>query len=180
MNNFRDIREDSSNKFSKCDLAKMLDKCVKYVETNIENSYNCPMEHGKWSGERGNSKWYPEKDYIPQKANPEGLTWNQIMNKYRIDGINYRDGEPNFECISKGTVRIEGFTSYRPSNFNKADIELSNRRGCSPDEVRAWRNKNGYTWHECRDMSTMQKVPGIVHNNMTHSGGVSEARKRGI
>lgn len=26
-------------------------------------------------------------------------------------------------------------------------------------------------------MKTMQKVPGIVHNNIPHSGGVSAAKK---
>ena len=47
----------------------------------------------------------------------------------------------------------------------------------SPEDVAKWRKENGYTWHECKDMKTMQKVPSEVHNNIPHSGGISEAKK---
>lgn len=100
----------------------------------------------------------------------------EILEKYGIDGIMFKDGEPVFDNISKGTVTIEGFSSNRDDNFDKADIELAKQRGCSPEEVRQWRKENGYTWHECKDMTTMQKVPSEVHNNITHRGGVSNSK----
>lgn len=144
-----------------------------------ENFKNCPCEHGEWMGERGDSKWIPDPDYIPQKQNPDGLTWKEILQKYNIDGINFKDGEPDFSEISKGTVQIEPFSTDRDDNFDKADIALAKQRGCSPEEVRKWRKENGYTWHECKDMKTMQKVPSVVHNNVSHRGGISEAKKAG-
>nr|WP_315098398.1 HNH endonuclease [uncultured Fretibacterium sp.] len=138
---------------------------------------NCPRENGKWESERGDSIWKPDPDYVPQKANPEGKPWRDILDKHDIDGITFKDGEPDFSEISKGTVEIEDFSDSRSDNFDKADIALAEQRGCSPEEVADWRKENGYTWHECKDMKTMQKVPCEVHNNIPHSGGISEAKK---
>jgi hypothetical protein len=139
----------------------------------------CPIEghNGSWDGLRGNSTWIPDRDAIPTRYNPDGLTWGQILDKYGIEGIDYKDGDPDFSPISKGEVEIDDFTDDRPSNFAQADEALAKQRGCSPEEVKKWREENGYTWHECRDCKTMQKVPREVHNNMDHSGGVSEYKK---
>lgn len=142
-----------------------------------ELAKNCPRENGKWEGERGDSKWKPDPDYVPQKANPEGKPWRDILDKHDTDGITFKDGEPDFSDISKGTVEIEDFSDSRSDNFDKADIALAEQRGCSPEEVAGWRKENGYTWHECKDMKTIQKVPCEVHNNIPHSGGISEAKK---
>lgn len=143
----------------------------------VERAKHCPSENGHWDGERGDSRWYPDPDYIPLKANPEGKTWAEILAQYGIDSIKFKDGEPDFSEISKGTVEISPFTDSRTDNFDKADIELAKQKGCTPEEVAKWRKENGYTWHECKDMKTMQKVPSAVHNNISHSGGISEAKK---
>lgn len=143
---------------------------------NVDVAKNCPIENGQWEGDRGNSKWIPDGDYVPQKKNPDQKTWSEILEEYGIDGINFIDGEPDFSEISKGDVEIEPFSTNRDDNFDKADIELAKQKGCSPEEVEKWRKENGYTWHECKDMKTMQKVPSIVHNNVSHRGGISEAK----
>lgn len=148
-------------------------------ETDCSDTRNCPIEDGQWEGKRGGSKWIPAPDFVPKKSNPEGKTWTEILKKYGIDGIEFKDGEPIFDDISKGTVKIEGFSSSRDDNFDKADLELAKQRGCSPEEVKKWRKENGYTWHECKDMRTMQKVPSEVHNNIPHRGGVSSSKSLG-
>ena len=150
---------------------------TKVNEENPDKIKNCPISDGRWEGERGDSKWIPDPDYVPLKKNPEGKTWSEILKEYGIDGINFKDGEPDFSEISKGEVEIEGFSKDRDDNFDKADIELAKQKGCTPEEVAKWRKEHGYTWHECRDMKTMQKVPSIIHNNVTHRGGVSEVKK---
>ncbi len=139
----------------------------------------CPIEghNGSWTDSRGDSMWIPDDDAVPTRYNPNGLTWRQILDKYNIEGIEYKDGDPDFSPISKGEVQIDDFTDDRSSNFAQADEALAKKRGCSPEEVKKWRQENGYTWHECRDCKTMQKVPSEVHNNMDHSGGVSEYKK---
>lgn len=139
----------------------------------------CPRENGTWTEEPGDSTWIPDPDYVPQKQNPEGQTWSEILKEYGIDGIDFINGEPNLDSISKGNVEIDGFTSDRAKNFAKADIALAKERGCTPEEVAQWRKENGYTWHERSDMRTMQKVLSKVHNNIPHAGGVSRAKMEG-
>lgn len=148
-------------------------------EVNSDTAKNCPIDgnNGHWDGDRGNSNWIPDQDYTPGKANPEGKTWNEIQEKYGIDQITFKDGEPDFSETSKGTVEIEPFSDSRSDNFDNADIELAKQKGCTPEEVAEWRKENGYTWHECKDMSTIQKVPSEVHNNISHRGGISEVKK---
>ena len=183
-----EVKESLLKSFSECPLSKscetkIFDKQMsdydKPLAVVYDNVKNCPIDgnNGRWDGERGNSNWYPDPDFVPGKANPEGKTWSEILNKYSIDHIPFRDGEPDFSGISKGTVEIEQFSDSRTDNFDKADIELAKQKVCTPEEVAKWRKDNGYTWHECKDMKTMQKVPSEVHNNITHSGGISEAKK---
>lgn len=143
----------------------------------IENFKHCPVNDGKWDGEAGNSKWEPDGEYIPQKSNPENQSWKEILDEYDIDGIDFQEGEPDFSEISKGDVEIDDFSDDRSDNFDKADAELAKQRGCTPEEVRTWRKEHKHTWHECKDMRTMQKVPSKIHNNITHSGGIAEAKK---
>lgn len=146
-----------------------------------------PENHGHWTGERGNSKWIPDEDYVPPEkssnpdkpySNPDHLTWGGILKKYGIDGIRFKDGFPDFSEVSKGNVQIEGFetggNTEKNRNFKKADIELAKQRGCSPEEVKKWREENNYTWHECEDKKTMQKVPNEIHANVPHDGGRSQ------
>jgi hypothetical protein len=189
ITSFKEIGEITKKKFADSPLGRMsegkvFDKPMSEYDRPLgviyDNLKNCPIEgnNGHWEGEQGNSKWLPDKDYIPAgKSNPDGKTWGEILDKYGIDGIPFKDGKPDFSEISKGTVEIKPFTVSRTDNFDKADIELAKQRGCTPGEVAKWRKENGYTWHECKDMKTMQKVPGEVHNNVPHSGGISEAKK---
>ncbi len=160
-------------------FSKPLGEYDKPLGIVCENYKNCPIEgnNGHWDGERGDSKWIPDRDYIPGKSNPNGKTWDEILDKHGIDGISYKGGEPDFREISKGTVEIEPFSDDRSDNFDKADIELAKQKGYSPEEVAKWRKDNGYTWHECKDMKTMQKGPSEVHNNVSHCGGISEVKK---
>lgn len=139
---------------------------------NVDNSEQvsgCPIDGhgGNWDGERGNSTWYPNRDEIPKnpKTNPEELTWGQILDKYGIDGIPFKDGEPDFSEVSKGTVEIDNFSENRygkGGNFDQACERLAEQRGCTKEEVKAWMKENKYTWHERSDCKTMDKVPTEV------------------
>lgn len=185
---FSEVKDIPLKRFSECPLTKSsetkniykpISEYDKPLILTFDNMRNCPIDgnNGRWDGERGDSRWYPEPDFIPGKSNPEGKTWSEILEKYGIDHIPFKDGEPDFSEISRGNVEIEPFSDSRTDNFDKADIELAKQKGCTPEEVAKWRKENGYTWHECKDMKTMQKVPSEVHNNVPHSGGISEAKK---
>lgn len=155
------------------------DDLISKAEAYESRVSGCPIEghNGSWDDFRGNSMWRPDREAIPTRYNPDGLTWGEILDKYGIEGIEYKDGDPDFSPVSKGEVEIDDFTDDRTSNFAQADEALAKQKGCSPEDVKKWREENGYTWHECRDCKTMQKVPREIHNNMDHSGGVSEYKK---
>lgn len=152
-------------------------------EVGRDSFSGCPIEGhgGSWEGERGNSTWRPDRNDVPKnpKTNPEGKTWGQILDKYGIDGIPFRDGEPDFSSVSKGTVQIDNFTENRygkGGNFDQACEKLAEQRGCTKEEVKQWMKENGYTWHERSDCRTMDKVPTEVHGNIRHEGGISEKK----
>ena len=170
-------------------LAQSMDKLTdekdidKPIAKELDEVKGCPIEGngGHWEGERGNSKWFPNRDEIPKNplTNPDGLTWGQILDKYGIDGIEFKNGEPDFSPGAKGTVEIDHFTDNRygkGGNFDQACERLAEQRGCTKEEVKAWMKENKYTWHERSDCKTMDKVPTEIHGNIRHSGGISEAK----
>jgi hypothetical protein len=156
IGDLKDVKEVQTNKFAESSLGKKaeslsIDKNMSFADRPLAIVYDgckcCPVENGVWTGERGDSKWCPDKNYIPQKANPDERSWDTILKKYGIDGIQYKNGEPDFSCISEGRVEIKNFSEDRTDNFDKADIELAKQRDCSPAEIKKWRKENGYTWH---------------------------------
>jgi hypothetical protein len=149
------------------------------TQIRIEKMGLLPRTGGEWTGEAGESTWNPDRDIEPgdrHGTNPEHESWGEILDKYDIEGIAFKDGEPDFSDVSKGDVTIDDFSTARDANFTQADEKLAEQRGCSPEEVEQWRKENKYTWHECKDCKTMQKVPTEVHGNISHSGGISEAK----
>lgn len=149
------------------------------IDEPEEVKKHLPKSNGKWSGEEGNSDWIPDPEFVPKnpKSNPEKLSWKQISEKYGVDRIAFNNGQPDFSPTSKGTVEIENFSTERDDNFDAADEALAKKRGCTKADVRRWRKKNKYTWHERKDCKTMDKVPTPVHGNVPHAGGISEKKK---
>lgn len=151
------------------------------TKIKIEKAGFLPKNGGEWTKEAGDSDWKPDPDVEPgdrNGTNSEHKTWGEIMGKYGFDSIPFKDGDPDFSEVSKGQVEIDDFTDDRDANFDQADEKLAEQRGCTPEEVAKWRKENGYTWHECKDCTTMQKVPTEVHGNIPHSGGVSEYKSQ--
>lgn len=173
------LEEESENRDSKTASEDVDDTVEDEIteESGETGDKRLPKSGGCWEGEKGNSLWNPGNDKIPGKANPDNKSWSEIKEEYGIDGVQYNDGEPDFSNISRGEAHIEDFTSDRYKNFKQADEAEAEKRGCTPEDVKQWRQENGYTWHERGDCETMDKVPSIVHNNVVHSGGISEKKK---
>lgn len=161
---------------------------IESVDIEKNTDTRLPQNNGHWEGEEGNSKWIPDSDYVPPEksrnpetspySNPDNDPWKEILEKYGVEeGIEYKDGYPVFDDVSKGTVEIDNFetggSEAKNRNFKKADLEMAEQRGCTPQEVTQWRKDNNYTWHECENKKTMQKVPNPIHANMPHDGGRS-------
>lgn len=156
----------------------------------IEKKTRRQESNGNWEGEPGNSLWHPDPEYVPPEksknpdkpySNPDSLSWREILNKYGIDGVEFKNGFPVFDEVSKATVKIEGFATggndAKIQNFAKADKALAEQYSCRPEDVRAWRKENNYTWHECEDKETMQLVPNEIHANISHDGGRSRDKE---
>lgn len=183
-----DLNLDDIDPFSnsKIDLTNYFESENKESELNDLNPFKekisiLPRNGGEWSGEVGNSKWIPEGEKIPQKQvgiNPDRQTWKEILKEFSIDGINFKEREPNFSEISKQTIEISDFTTDRTKNFIQANEITAEKRGCSPDDVEDWMDENKYTWHERSDCKTMDKVPSKVHNFISHSGGISKEKNK--
>lgn len=141
--------------------------------------------NGKWSGDRGESMFIPTADRV-----------REILRNKGLEGINYKDGIPDFNPISEAKVTIQGMSQHRLSqmgengerivgNYEKTDTEcakawnLEQRDGkddWTHQDVKKWREANEYTWHEHNDMKTCSLVPTEVHKVCSHLGGVSEIK----
>lgn len=141
--------------------------------------------HGEWSGDRGESMFVPTDDKLREFLQSKG-----------VEGINYKDAIPDFGPIAEAKVTIQGMSQHRHSligengerivgNYEKADIEcakawrLEQRDGkddWTHQDVKNWREANGYTWHEDNDMKTCYLVPTEVNKVCSHLGGVSEIK----
>ena len=177
------ISEIKSIQSSLVDLSKSYDTLPdKELNKSLgESVKQIPRTDGKWSGEAGNSNWHPDKDLIPKKFNDTQKTWGKILEENKIDSISFKEGEPDFSVISKGTVEIESFSDVRygvGGNFDQANHQLADYKGCTKQEVQNWMKENNYTWHERSDCRTMDKVPREIHNNINHSGGISVIKKQ--
>ena len=157
--------------------------------TNAQNDIkykNIPQSGGVWRGEPGNSKWIPNRDEIPKQPYGNEKTWGEILDKNGIDGIDFKDGEPDFTPVSDASVEIEDFTTDRDDNFYQADQNLAqqwnekNKNGkndWSISDIRKYRKEEKLTWHERSDMQNMDLVPQEVHGNIPHTGGISKKKK---
>lgn len=157
-------------------------------EGDIPDLRNCPIEKdgfGHWEGERGQSMWIPEDEYVPPdkngRNNPDEKSWGQLKDDYDIEGIPFNDGEPDFSEVSVGEpITIDEFSDDRAKNFEKADEQYYQENKDqfeSADDVESYRDENNLTWHEHRDCKTMEMVPREIHDNVSHRGGVSKIKE---
>ncbi len=156
------------------------------IEPSTEKSGLTPRlpTDGAWTGEKGNSVWIPDLDKVPNNlqnnTNPENLTWREILQKYGIEGIEYKDGYPDFSPFTQGEVEIDNFTENRQLNFAQAEEKLANQwtaegrndKVWTARDVQRYRKENNYVWHECEDCKTLQLIPKDVHE-APHTGGIA-------
>ena len=116
------------------------------ITTSEERKELANRSKGDWDGEPGNSTFHPEK----QEA-------KDALKEYKQEGIEYKDGEPDFSKVSEATVEIEDMTSSRPYNFMQADEKCAEqwnqsgrdgRTDWTARDVANWRKENKYSWHE--------------------------------
>lgn len=147
---------------------------------------------GQWEGERGESK------YVPADQTDAGKAANDKLAKKGMDGIEYKNGEPNFSECAEATVVIDYMTEHRndyydaegnytSGNFSQADVKCAEqwnksqrdgRTDWKAEDIREWRRENNYSWHERCDTRTMDLVSYDIHSYFSHSGGCAVCRVR--
>lgn len=122
------------------------------------------------------------------------------MKENGVDGIEYKNGVPDFSPTSKGEIQIDHMnggtakmgTKARNSNFAQADTVMANELNADPatakqigitpkngstytkKDVTSYRESNKLTWHELNDTKHMQLVPTKINAKFPHVGGVGE------
>ncbi|WP_170846229.1 pre-toxin TG domain-containing protein, partial [Bacillus sp. MUM 13] len=128
-----------------------------------------PVNKGKWSSERAESLFISDKTGEIKK----------YLDEAGVDGVDYKNGMPDFSPFSKGEIKLENMTNDRKSNFSTADEELAKKwstpeQKWTADDIADWREDNKYTWHELNDLETIQLVPSKINKVFKHLGGVGE------
>lgn len=178
--------------------------CAKIKKMNYLMTHNMPKKlspKGRWTGERGNSVFILNDNYVweDQKTHIK-MSVKDLKKKYKIKGeirVKYRDGEPIFDkSNSLGTTTVE----YKP-NYNYKDLKdlhnsvnenlakkpwikaKVNEKATDPvrdyienaatDGSRVSGARN--TYHEARDGETIYLVPDFIHDICKHNGGRSVA-----
>ena len=165
-----------------------------FASTKEERIARTPSEDNQnvsFTGNRGDSKCVP---------NDPNSSLAKTLNDCGVDGIEYKNGVPDFSPTSRGEVQIEHMnggsgkmgTVARNSNFGQADSAMAVELNADPaaakslgitpkngstftkTDVTNYRKTNNLTWHELNDTKTMQLVPTEVNGKFTHLGGVGE------
>ena len=142
------------------------EKNATYPSTYDEKINQTPVNNGSWTGDCGESKFISELDEV-----------NDVLKKYDIDGIEYKDGIPDFSPVSEGEVIHPDMSIDRNKNFRVADELLAEQLGVSRKEITKLRNQGKFAWHEFNDIKTMRLISDIINSKFGHLGRVAEVKK---
>lgn len=147
-----------------------------------------PKSNGHWSGEPGNSKWMPNRDFIPKNknyGNRYGKTMGQILDENNTDGITFRNNEPDFTPFAKYQTKIDyenlpqkihnQLLKEKPQRTALHDFaynKIAKENGMTYDDILKIKRELNLTPHETLD-GRIQLVPYEIHENIEHEGGVA-------
>ncbi|ASY66743.1 hypothetical protein SJ05684_b57610 (plasmid) [Sinorhizobium sojae CCBAU 05684] len=164
---YRKLQED----LKKCNSKACRQKKIEEYK-NGGKYKNIPRE-GKWSGEPGNSKWTPEPGSEAERA----------LKDYGQDGVQYRNGKPDFSPFLKNGPDGQPVQTRIPDmqgNHAGGTGDFGQARDAMAEKYGSWnatKMERGYTWHHNEDTSTMQLVDRRIHGTRygggAHSGGAS-------
>lgn len=198
--NFQDIKSESgmtvgeANKYWDNIFNEKTEVSDGYYSSYEARLSRTPLNNqkGHWEGKR------PESKYIPSGETEKGKAARDKLAEKKIDGIEYKNAEPDFSKCAEATVEISNMTENRldyydndgnlkHGNFSQADLKCSEQWNASqrdgrtdwkPEDVREWRRENNCSWHERCDTHTMDLVPQEIHSYFSHFGGCAECKIR--
>ncbi|GAE94749.1 ESAT-related proteins [Gracilibacillus boraciitolerans JCM 21714] len=127
-----------------------------------------PVNKGEWKNDRAESLFISDKT---------GETKKYLDEAGGVDGVEYKNGMPDFSPFSKDEIKLENMTNDRKLNFSTADEEMAKKwstpeQKWTAEDIADWREDNKYTWHELNDLETIQLVPSKINSVFRHMGGV--------
>lgn len=162
-------------------------KMKRFFSQHIKNLPGAPNSNGKWTGEKGNSMWIPDSDYIPVKSgyfNQQRKTWESLLNENGIDGLDFKNGVPDFSPISKFPVRFNWLkeldnrqlqdvleNSQRKDIHEAAYRKMAEKYGKTVEEIKRIKESLNLVPHERVD-GTIELVPRDIHDGIPHRGGI--------
>ena len=161
------------------------------IKSSNKGYNNIPKSKGKWSGEAGNSIWMPDNNLVPERnmySNPEGKSWGEILDFYKVkNGILFKEGEPIFDNLAWEEVVLQyediGHDELLRLQQNERSVlhnlafdKLAKSKGWSLEQTYKYKEDNNLVWHEKSECRTLLLVPRMIHDNITHYGGVSMLR----
>ena len=187
-----DVKQDGSfNPDKRIDTqTSNLDNSEKFGTSEVYSYNNIPLEgkRGSWEGEKGDSIYVPDENY--EGGPPSGKDVKEALDSKGIEGIEYKNGEPDFSEIAEATVEIDDMSEFRygeDGNFAKADQALADkwnaenhggRNDWTARDINNYRKDNNLVWHERQDCRHMDLVDRTIHSYFTHTGGVSVCKAR--
>ena len=122
--------------------------------------------------------------------NPNGKTWGEILDENGIDGIPYKNGEPDFSVLAKMKTELDLDTGIsdkarsgllspkkdRGQLHEEVYEKLARENNMTVEQLKAYKEANNLVVHECSDCKTILLIPREIHDNLSHGGGVEMLR----
>ncbi|HEY9088463.1 MAG TPA: HNH endonuclease, partial [Anaerolineaceae bacterium] len=141
--------------------------------TYEERFNHTPKNDGSWSGERGESKWFPDDPDV-----------RETLSNHGADGIEYKNCFPDFQPVTKFTAQLpeELLQKSDPEQFKECNQQLlkaiekdstfaKDFSAIDLQRISKGENPIDYTWHHDVTSGTMRLIPSDVHESCRHLGG---------
>lgn len=150
----------------------MLKDKLNQVTPNLAKVSMKTPKNGKWSGDAGNSAFWPNK--LPDKSSYKLNDLQKIVGK---DGIPFKNGYPDFSKYSTHRVDVNGMIGKQSTDIPRTIKELVSKGHFKNEkEVREFVTKNDLIFHHEPGGKSMSLVKKIVHDSVRHEGGASGLR----
>lgn len=137
-------------------------------------------KNGIWSGEKGNSRFFPSKVNKDSKKSLEEIY--EVTNK---TGIKYNKGRPDFRNVSEESININGLNGKNANDFNlvydkiiKDNISIRGQTFKTRTEVANFLSKERLTIHHESGGNSVKIMDRDIHGIYRHTGGASELRQK--
>ena len=153
---------------------------ISIIRSLIRNNYKrdkLPNKGGRWSGDRGNSNFIPNDDFIfIIKKRGQTISGRELKLRFAFDYISYHYGEPDFSQFADkriGIIQLSSMPNKRTGSggsYKLAAMSILHKFG-SVSSVIQYMKKHDLSWHECSN-GTIIAMPTIINSIFSHSAGI--------